>query len=85
MRAFAHVTKRFDEWREIWRNEDGEQDVKFEIFAKSDPIIARKIHHQLTSMALAIFDAHALEEQFGIKPQRFPDRVGLSLPETDFH
>jgi hypothetical protein len=31
-------------------------------------------------MALALFDARALEEQFGMKPQRFPDRVS-SFPE----
>lgn len=71
----AHVTKRFDEWREIWRNEDGEEDRKFEIYAKSDLVTARKIRQQLALMALAIFDARALDEQFGIKPQRFPDRV----------
>jgi hypothetical protein len=75
----AHVTQRFDEWREIWRNEDGEQDMKFEHYAKSDPVTARKVHRQLALMALALFDTHAFEEQFGMKPQRFPDRVSFSL------
>jgi hypothetical protein len=73
------VTKRFDEWREIWRNDEGEPDIKFETFAKTDHITARKVHRQLALMAHALFDAHALDEQFGMKPQRWPDRVGLSL------
>jgi hypothetical protein len=76
--SIAHVTKRFDEWREIWRNDEGDQDIKFETFAKTDHIIARKVHRQLALMAQALFDAHALDEHFGMKPQRWPDRVGLS-------
>jgi len=81
----AHVTKRFDEWREIWRNEEGEQDLKFDEFAKSDPVTARRIHRQLALMALAFCDARALEEQFGMKPQRFPDRVSLALTYFGFN
>lgn len=72
------MIKRFDEWREIWRDEDGEQDLDFELYAKSNHDAARKVHRQLALMALALFDARALEDQFGIKAQRWPDRVGLS-------
>ncbi len=73
------MTKRFDAWREIWRNEEGEPDLKFDEFAKTNPVTARKIHRQLALMALAFCDARALEEHFGMKPQRFPDRVSLAF------
>jgi hypothetical protein len=73
------VTQRFDEWREVWRNKDGDQDVKFELYAKDDLATARKVYRQLALMALALFDIRAFEEQFGMKPQRFPDRVSRSF------
>ena len=79
----AHVTKRFDEWREIWRSEDGNQDNKFELYAKSNPMNARKVHRNLVLMALALFDTRGFEEQFGMKPQRFPERVSPKFADFD--
>ncbi|TVY68687.1 hypothetical protein LSUE1_G004934 [Lachnellula suecica] len=61
---------RFDEWREIWRNEEGEKDIKFEAYAKSNPAAARRVMRQLALLSQALFDARALEEQWGIKPDR---------------
>ncbi len=81
----AHVTKRFDEWRDIWRSDHGDQDIKFEDYVKSDLVTAKKVHRQLALMALALFDTHAFEEQFGMKPQRFPDRVSPSSAQIEFN
>ncbi|TVY89794.1 hypothetical protein LAWI1_G004698 [Lachnellula willkommii] len=61
---------RFDEWREIWRNDEGEKDLKFEAYAKSNPAAARRVMRQLALLSQALFDARALEEQYGIKPDR---------------
>jgi hypothetical protein len=71
------VTKRFNEWRDIWRNEDGGEDAQFEMYANNAPVNARKVHRQLALMAQALFDVHAFEDHFGMKPERWPDRVSL--------
>lgn len=62
--------KRFDEWRQIWRDDDGEVDVKFELYAKSNLPSAKRILRQLALLSQALFDARALEEQYGIQPDR---------------
>jgi len=67
--------QRYDEWREIWRTDDGEADMKFEVYAKNDIAAARRVLRQLALMSQALFDAHALEDQYGIKPRQWPDRV----------
>jgi hypothetical protein len=72
--------QRYDEWREIWRNDDGERDLKFEAYAKSNPAAARRILRQLALLSLALFDADALEFQYGIKPVHWPDRVTHFFP-----
>ncbi len=72
------MTKRFDEWTEIWGSENVGQDNKFEIYAKGDPVNARKVHRQLTLMALALFDTRGFEEKFGMKPHRFPERASYA-------
>ncbi|KAH6682537.1 hypothetical protein B0J14DRAFT_127368 [Halenospora varia] len=59
---------KFDEWREIWRSDEGEKDVKFEAYAKSNPDSGKRIMRQLALLSQALFDARALEEQYGIKP-----------------
>lgn len=64
------MIQRFDEWREIWRNDEGEKDLKFEIYAKHNPAAARRVMRQLALLSQALFDARALEEQYGIKPDR---------------
>lgn len=71
----AHVTKRYMAWREIWRNDKGERDRKFETFGEIDLVSTRKVHRQLALMAQALFDVHAMEDDFGIKPPRRPERV----------
>jgi hypothetical protein len=67
--------QRFDEWRDIWRNEDGDPDIKFEAYAKANLPAARRVLHQLALMSQALFDVHALEDKYGIKPDRWPERV----------
>lgn len=69
-KAVFHVIQRFEDWREIWRNDEGENDLKFEAYAKTNPAAARRVMRQLALLSQALFDARALEEQFGIKPDR---------------
>ncbi|KAE8448009.1 hypothetical protein EG329_009932 [Mollisiaceae sp. DMI_Dod_QoI] len=66
---------RFDEWRDIWRSDDGEYDIKFEAYAKGNPAAAKRVQRQLALMTQAMFDVHALEDQYGIKPERWPERI----------
>ncbi|CZR64365.1 uncharacterized protein PAC_14263 [Phialocephala subalpina] len=66
---------RYDEWREIWRDDNGEYDIKFEAYAKSNPAAAKRVQRQLALMTQAMFDVNALEDQYGIKADRWPDRI----------
>ena len=66
---------RFDEWRDIWRDENGEPDMKFEAYAKANPAAGKRVLRQLALMSQALCDAHALEDKYGIKPSHWPDRV----------
>ncbi|CAG8979580.1 hypothetical protein HYALB_00010781 [Hymenoscyphus albidus] len=61
---------KFDEWREIWTSECGDVDMKFEAYAKSNPVSAKKVLRQLALLAQVLFDATGLEEYYGIKSER---------------
>ncbi|KAF4637106.1 hypothetical protein G7Y89_g972 [Cudoniella acicularis] len=60
---------RYDEWREIWRSDEGEKDAKFEAYAKINPEAGKRIMRQLALLSQALFDARVLEDQYGIKPE----------------
>ncbi|KAG4421215.1 hypothetical protein IFR04_005626 [Cadophora malorum] len=70
---------RFDEWRDIWQDEDGEPDMKFEAYAKANPAAGKRVLRQLALMSQALCDAHALEDKYGIKPSHWPDRESKDL------
>ncbi|TAQ88689.1 hypothetical protein B7494_g2967 [Chlorociboria aeruginascens] len=73
---------RYDEWRDIWRNDEG-SDLKFENFAKSNPSTAGRIYRQLSLMSQALFDAKALEDDYGFKLGERPNREPKDL--NTFH
>lgn len=62
--------QKFDEWREIWTTDDGEVDIGFEAYAKSNPVFAKRVLRQLALMSQVLFDARGLEEFYGIKSDR---------------
>ncbi|KAG9232140.1 hypothetical protein BJ875DRAFT_93668 [Amylocarpus encephaloides] len=63
---------RYDEWREIWRSADGEPDIKFEGYCKTNPTSGRRIMRQLSLLSQALLDARALENTYGIKLDKHP-------------
>ncbi|KAL2072060.1 hypothetical protein VTL71DRAFT_11403 [Oculimacula yallundae] len=71
--------QRFEEWRDIWRSDEGEPDLKFEAYAKANPAAGNRVLRQLALMSQALFDAHALEDKYGIKPSHWPDRESKDL------
>jgi hypothetical protein len=53
--------------------------LEFEAYAKDNPIAAKKMLRQLALLAQVLFDAHALEDKFGLKPSQWPERVDRGL------
>ncbi|RDL32602.1 Protein kinase-like (PK-like) [Venustampulla echinocandica] len=72
---------RYDEWRDIWRDEDGEKDLRFEAYAKSNPAAARRVLRQLALLSQVLFDARSLEEQYGIRPDGRSNRDAKDLSQ----
>lgn len=72
---FDHVPQRYEEWRDIWRSDDGGKDTKFEAYAKSNPDSAKRVLRQLALLSQALFDVDALEEEYGFKQNEIPTRV----------
>ncbi|EKD17655.1 hypothetical protein MBM_04024 [Drepanopeziza brunnea f. sp. 'multigermtubi' MB_m1] len=71
-----------DLWSQIYvltHVTEGDADLKFEDYAKANPAAAKRVFRHLALMALALFDAHALEDKYGIKPSFWPDRESKDL------
>lgn len=56
---------RYDEWRDIWRSDDGIKDIKFKMYAESNPDSAKRVLRQLSLLSDALFDVRALETEYG--------------------
>jgi len=67
--------QRYDEWRDIWRSEDGDKDVKFELYAKGNPDSAKRVLRQLALLSEALFDVRALETEYGFRQNERSTRV----------
>lgn len=66
---------KYDQWRDVWRSDDGELDMGFEAYTKSSLVAGKRMLRQLSLLALVLFDVHALEDKYGLKPTHWPDRM----------
>ena len=71
--------QRYDEWRDIWRDDDGTEDKKFEAYAKSSPESAKRVLRQLALLSQALFDVHQLEDEYGFRQTERTNRVRTLL------
>ena len=56
-------------------SDEGDIDMGFEAYTKSSLIAGKRMLRQLSLLAQLIFDAHALEDEYGLKPTSWPERV----------
>lgn len=47
----------------------------FEAYTKSSLVAGKRMLRQLSLLALVLFDVHALEDKYGLKPTHWPDRM----------
>jgi hypothetical protein len=66
----------------VWRNDEGEMDVGFDAYAKSNAVAGKRMLRQLSVFAQVLFDVHALEDKYGLKPTHWPKQVCISSPIT---
>jgi hypothetical protein len=50
----------------------------FEAYTKGNQVAAKRMLRQLSLLASVLFDVHALEDKFGVKPTHWPERMVCS-------
>lgn len=54
----------------------------FEAYTKSSLVAGKRMLRQLSLLALVLFDVHALEDKYGLKPTHWPERM---VQHPQFH
>lgn len=72
---------RYEEWRDIWRDDDGTEDIRFREYAKGNPESAKRVLRQLALLSQTLLDVRELEDEYGFRQTARPDRDSKDLSQ----